>query len=116
MRWPALAVIGVLRVWQFLVSPVYGPTCRFYPSCTAYAVEALGVHGLLRGGWLTLRRLGRCHPWNPGGVDLVPAKTPRRTSHRHTAPSTTGPTAGADAPTHTPATSVADHRPPRRAA
>ena len=106
-RVPALVVVGVLRLWQLLVSPVYGQTCRFYPSCTAYAVEAVDTHGLLRGGWLALRRLGRCHPWNPGGVDLVPARGERR------GPTVAGP--AGDTP-NTPATSVADHRPPRRAA
>jgi hypothetical protein len=114
VRLPALAVIGLLRLWQLLVSPVYGQTCRFYPTCTAYAVEAVDTHGLLRGGWLTLRRLGRCHPWNPGGVDLVPAKGARRAEATQApAPVLDGP--GGDT-TNTPATSVADHRPPRRAA
>ena len=112
VRLPALAVIGVLRLWQLLVSPVYGQTCRFYPSCTAYAVEAVTIHGLVRGGWLAARRLGRCHPWNPGGVDLVPARKAR---------AATNPTADADAsaaggPLNTTAADVADHRPPRRAA
>jgi len=75
VRLPAWSVIGVLRVWQLLVSPTYGATCRFYPSCSAYAVEALRVHGLVRGGWLAVCRLARCHPWNPGGVDHVPPAT-----------------------------------------
>lgn len=48
------------------------PRCRFHPTCSTYAVEALRVHGALRGSWLALRRVGRCHPWNPGGVDYVP--------------------------------------------
>ncbi len=115
VRLPALAVIGLLRLWQLLVSPVYGQTCRFYPSCTAYALEAVDTHGLLRGGWLTLRRLGRCHPWNPGGVDLVPAKGARRgVAEQAPQPLVIDGLAG-DTP-NTPATSVADHRPPRRAA
>jgi len=74
VRLPALAVIGLLRLWQLLVSPTYGTTCRFYPSCSSYAIEALRSHGLLRGGWLAARRLARCHPWNPGGVDHVPPR------------------------------------------
>jgi putative membrane protein insertion efficiency factor len=72
MRAPSLLLIGAFRLWQVLVSPTYGQTCRFYPHCSAYGVEAVRVHGVLRGSWLTVRRIGRCHPWNPGGVDLVP--------------------------------------------
>jgi putative membrane protein insertion efficiency factor len=72
VRSPALLLIGFFRLWQLLVSPLYGQTCRFYPSCSAYGVEAVRVHGAVRGSWLTLRRIGRCNPWNPGGVDPVP--------------------------------------------
>jgi uncharacterized protein len=61
-----------IRAYQLAVSPLLGPRCRFYPSCSAYAVEALQVHGPLRGTWLAARRLLRCHPWNPGGIDPVP--------------------------------------------
>jgi putative membrane protein insertion efficiency factor len=64
-----------IRAYQLLVSPLLGPRCRFYPSCSAYAVQALQDHGPLRGTWLAVRRLLRCHPWNPGGPDPVP---PRR--------------------------------------
>lgn len=72
VRLPGLLLLGVFRLWQLLVSPLYGDVCRFYPSCSAYGVEAVRTHGALRGGWLALRRIGRCHPWNPGGVDPVP--------------------------------------------
>lgn len=65
-------VLGV-RLYQRFISPLRPPTCRFYPSCSAYAVTALTRFGPLRGGWLAARRIGRCHPWNPGGVDDVPA-------------------------------------------
>jgi putative membrane protein insertion efficiency factor len=115
MRLPALAVVGLLRLWQLLVSPVYGQTCRFYPSCTAYAIEAVDRHGLVRGGWLTVRRLARCHPWNPGGVDLVPASRARPSAEPVPAPAAVI-ADGAGDTTIIPAASVADHRPPRRAA
>ncbi|MDQ6526437.1 membrane protein insertion efficiency factor YidD [Nocardioides sp. LHD-245] len=72
-------LVGLVRGYQLLVSPLLGPTCRYYPSCSAYAVQALQVHGALRGSWLAVRRLLRCHPWAPGGVDHVP---PRRV-HPH---------------------------------
>jgi uncharacterized protein len=60
----------LIRVYQWTLSPLLGPTCRFYPSCSHYALAVLEHRGFLRGSWLTLRRLARCHPWHPGGVDL----------------------------------------------
>jgi uncharacterized protein len=78
-----LVPVTLYRRW---ISPVLPPSCRFEPSCSAYAVEALTAHGALRGSWLTVRRLLRCGPWHPGGYDPVP--------HRHTdrdaAPAATG--------------------------
>jgi putative membrane protein insertion efficiency factor len=65
-------IIAVLKAYRLVVSPLYGQRCRYYPSCSAYALRAVEVHGALRGSWLAARRLGRCHPWTPGGVDLVP--------------------------------------------
>lgn len=65
-------LIGLVRAYQYLLSPWLGRRCRFYPSCSEYAVEALQKHGGVAGSWLTLRRLARCHPYHPGGVDLVP--------------------------------------------
>ncbi len=73
LTWPLLALI---RVYQLVISPVLPQSCRFYPSCSSYAIEAITQFGPVRGGWLALRRLGRCHPWNPGGVDHVPRKGP----------------------------------------
>jgi uncharacterized protein len=68
----ATPLVLLIRLYQRFVSPLRPPTCRFYPSCSAYAVTALERFGPLRGGWLAARRLGRCHPWTPGGVDPVP--------------------------------------------
>lgn len=64
--------IGFVRGYQLIVSPWLGPRCRFFPSCSHYACEALQSHGLFGGSWLTLRRLARCHPFCEGGVDPVP--------------------------------------------
>ena len=61
-----------IRLYQILISPLLPPSCRFYPSCSEYAIVAIRTHGVLRGSWLALTRLGRCHPFHPGGVDLVP--------------------------------------------
>jgi len=68
----AAPAIWLIRGYQQVWSPMRPQTCRFYPSCSAYALTALERFGLLRGSWLAARRLLRCHPWNPGGVDHVP--------------------------------------------
>ena len=68
----ATPLVLAVKLYQRFISPLSGPSCRFYPSCSAYAVTALTRFGPVRGGWLAIRRLGRCHPWNPGGVDPVP--------------------------------------------
>ncbi|WP_051619867.1 membrane protein insertion efficiency factor YidD [Haematomicrobium sanguinis] len=70
---PRTLLIGVLKAYRLLISPLYGQVCRFYPSCSAYALEAVTVHGALKGTWLAGRRLLKCHPFNDGGVDHVPA-------------------------------------------
>ena len=61
-----------IRFYQLFISPVLPPACRVYPTCSAYALEAIMTHGVLRGGWLALRRLARCHPWGGSGYDPVP--------------------------------------------
>jgi putative membrane protein insertion efficiency factor len=63
----------LIRAYRYAVSPMLGRNCRFYPSCSEYAEEAIGLHGSLRGGWLAARRIVCCHPWHPGGYDPVPA-------------------------------------------
>ncbi len=65
-------LIALLKVYRLVVSPLYGNVCRYYPSCSAYALRAVDVHGAVRGSWLAGRRLLRCHPWTPGGFDPVP--------------------------------------------
>src|SRR4030095_692272 len=65
-------LIGLLKLYRLVISPLYGNVCRYYPSCSAYALRAVEVHGAARGSWLALRRLLRCHPWAPGGYDPVP--------------------------------------------
>ena len=69
-------LIGLIRFYQYFISPLKPPSCRFYPTCSSYAIEALKVHGPIKGLWLTVKRVGKCHPLHPGGLDLVPEKTP----------------------------------------
>ena len=65
-------VIALLRGYQYVFRPLLGSNCRFMPSCSDYAIEAIGRHGAFHGSWLAARRVGRCHPWHPGGYDPVP--------------------------------------------
>jgi putative membrane protein insertion efficiency factor len=64
----------LIRGYQLAISPFLGPRCRFYPSCSHYAIEAIETHGALRGCWLTIKRISRCHPWHEGGFDPVPGR------------------------------------------
>jgi putative membrane protein insertion efficiency factor len=72
----SLVLQWLIRAYQLTLSPLLGPRCRFYPSCSQYALEAVRAHGALHGCWLALRRLSRCHPWHAGGYDPVPQHNP----------------------------------------
>src|SRR5215207_817543 len=69
-------LLALITGYRLLLSPLLGASCRFYPSCSAYASEAIESHGALRGTWLAIVRLLKCHPWHPGGVDQVPPRKP----------------------------------------
>ena len=66
--------IGLIKLYQIILSPMIGPTCRFQPSCSYYAINAITEHGLIKGCWLSLKRIVKCHPLNDGGYDPVPEK------------------------------------------
>ncbi|WP_322905392.1 membrane protein insertion efficiency factor YidD [Paenibacillus campi] len=66
------AVQVPIHLYRKFISPLKPPSCRFYPTCSQYALEAIEVHGVLRGSWLAAKRIGKCHPFHPGGIDLVP--------------------------------------------
>ncbi len=72
LRWPRFLAIGLIRGYQRMISPILPASCRFYPSCSQYTLEAVDRYGVLRGSWLGLRRIVRCHPFHPGGFDPVP--------------------------------------------
>ena len=71
LQYPFLLII---RIYRYAISPLLGPRCRFYPSCSSYAEEAIKIHGVAKGGWLATKRICRCHPFAEGGVDPVPEK------------------------------------------
>jgi len=69
---PRRAVMGLISGYKVLISPLLPPSCRFTPTCSSYALTSVERYGVIRGGWLAAKRIGRCHPWNPGGYDPVP--------------------------------------------
>ncbi len=69
-------LVSIIRLYTYAISPMFGPHCRFYPSCSRYAAEAVQRHGVVHGGWLSLKRIARCHPGHPGGLDPVPEIAP----------------------------------------
>lgn len=70
--------VGLIRVYAYCISPYLGANCRYYPTCSAYAQQAIGEHGTWRGSWMALRRLSRCHPWHEGGYDPVPERVDKK--------------------------------------
>ena len=99
------ALLAGIRFYSRAISPALPPRCRFYPTCSAYAAEAVERHGAARGSWLALRRLVKCAPWHPGGVDLVPGSArDGGTAGAGRSSSTAVPTAGANARRPHPAT------------
>lgn len=84
-------LIGLLKAYRALISPLYGQVCRYHPSCSAYALGAVQQHGSVRGGWLAVRRVGRCHPWAAGGYDPVPEHVGRAARAAQHAPASRDP-------------------------
>lgn len=73
--------IALIRFYQVAISPLKPPTCRFYPTCSHYGLEAIQRFGAIKGGWLALKRISKCHPFHPGGIDPVPEKWPSHHGH-----------------------------------
>ena len=71
----------IIRIYQIFLSPLIGQTCRFHPTCSYYAISALKQHGLLIGSWLSVKRILKCHPMHPGGLDPVPTKNDKTKNH-----------------------------------
>lgn len=80
------ALKGPVHAYRKWISPLKPPTCRFYPTCSQYALDALEIHGPLKGSWLTVRRICKCHPFHPGGIDHVPPRKGMETPDRKASP------------------------------
>jgi len=72
LQWLGLPFIGLIKLYQWVISPMIGPKCRFTPTCSSYAIQALQKHGLIKGLWLAVKRISRCHPWGGSGWDPIP--------------------------------------------
>lgn len=78
----AIIFIKLIRFYQLAISPLIGPRCRFTPTCSQYGLEAIKTHGAIKGGWLTVKRILKCHPWGSSGYDPVPPKHNHHHNHR----------------------------------
>ncbi|MDF1782377.1 MAG: membrane protein insertion efficiency factor YidD [Alcanivoracaceae bacterium] len=76
-------LLAIIRAYQFLLSPWVGNQCRFYPTCSEYAKQAIELHGGIKGGWMAGKRICRCHPWHPGGFDPVPGSDDENSKQCH---------------------------------
>ncbi|MBL4613976.1 MAG: membrane protein insertion efficiency factor YidD [Magnetovibrio sp.] len=84
MKLLAYPMRALIKGYQWFISPVLPGSCRFYPSCSSYSLQAIETHGALKGGWLGIKRIVRCHPWNDGGLDPVPGTDGHHLTHAHT--------------------------------
>jgi len=85
---PGIAALGLIKAYQYGIRPMLGQRCRFFPSCSEYTAEAIGTYGVLRGAAMGAKRLGKCHPWHPGGYDPVPERQPTASKPASAAPVT----------------------------
>ena len=77
------ALIALIKLYRYAISPYLAPSCRYTPSCSSYAIEAVERFGIFRGSWMAVRRISRCHPWHEGGYDPVPDSNDTITTKRH---------------------------------
>ena len=80
---PRNLTVLVLRFYRAVISPLYGDVCRYYPSCSSYALQAVQQYGVVRGSWMGMRRIARCHPWATGGVDDVPQRSEGKNGQKY---------------------------------
>jgi hypothetical protein len=112
----ARALLAAVGFYSRAISPALPPRCRFAPSCSAYAAEAIAVHGAARGSWLALRRLAKCAPWHPGGFDPVPPRRGTGTPGSHHSSGSAARAAGSDRSRRDPTSPPAPSRTPQQEA